>query len=259
MKELKLLSWNINGIRAIHKNGFLKWLDNESPDIICLQETRAQESQLDAELRNPPGYHACWNSSERKGYSGVATLSRQPPLHIQADLGFPELDNEGRVIITDFPGFTLFNTYFPNGKMSTERQKYKMDFYNRFFDLVDLRRQKDEKLILCGDFNTAHKEIDIAHPKENAKKSGFLPEERAWIDKLVAHGFVDIFRYFHKEPFQYTWWDMRTGARERNIGWRIDYFFVTENLLDSATSAFIMPDAMGSDHCPIGMTLKVAA
>jgi len=257
MREMKVLCWNVNGIRAVKKAGFLEWLYRESPDVVCLQETKATPEQLDEELRQPDGYFARWNYPERKGYGGVATFSKEKPARFQNGFGVEEFDVEGRVIISEHPGFTLFNVYFPNGKKDETRLKYKMDFYNAFFDFIEPLRQKGRKLIICGDFNTAHNEIDIARPRENAKYSGFLPMERAWMDKLVAHGWVDTFRHFDKEPDRYTWWDFKSRARERNVGWRIDYFFVTENLLKSVSSAFIMSDVMGSDHCPIGIVLNM--
>lgn len=256
MKETKILCWNVNGIRAAQKHGFLEWLYRESPDILCLQETKAHPEQLGRDLQEPHGYHAYWNYPERKGYSGVATFTREKPLKVQNDFGVQDFDIEGRVIISEYPQFILFNVYFPNGKKDESRLKYKMDFYDVFLDVVEPLRQKDEKLIICGDFNTAHKEIDLARPKENENVSGFLPIERAWMDKLVAHGYIDTFRHFNKEPNQYTWWDLKSRARERNVGWRIDHFFVTENLLGSVSKAFIMPEVMGSDHCPIGIILK---
>jgi exodeoxyribonuclease-3 len=256
MEEKRLLSWNVNGIRAIKGKGFLEWLYQESPDILCLQETKAQPDQLDADLKEPRGYHVYWAYPERKGYSGVAVYSREKPLNVRYDFGNSGIDIEGRVIIAEYPGFTLFDVYFPNGKAGPERLNYKMTFYDTFLEYADALKAEGKKLVICGDVNTAHKEIDLARPKENSKVSGFLPEERAWIDKFVAHGYLDTFRRFHKEPNQYTWWDMKSGARERNVGWRIDYFFISENLLSSVTGAFIMPEVMGSDHCPIGITLK---
>jgi len=256
MKETKILCWNVNGIRAAQRHGFLEWLYRESLDILCLQETKAHPEQLDRDLQEPHGYHAYWNYPERKGYSGVATFTREKPLRVQNDFGVQDFDIEGRVIISEYPQFILFNVYFPNGKKDESRLKYKMDFYEVFLDFVEPLRQKGEKLIICGDFNTAHKEIDLARPKENEIVSGFLPIERVWMDKLVAHGYIDTFRHFNKEPNQYTWWDLKSRARERNVGWRIDYFFVTENLLGSVSKAFIMPEVMGSDHCPIGIILK---
>jgi exodeoxyribonuclease-3 len=256
MKETKILCWNVNGIRAAQRHGLLEWLYSESLDILCLQETKAHPEQLDRDLQEPHGYLAYWNYPERKGYSGVATFTTEKPLRVQNDFSVQDFDIEGRVIISEYPQFILFNVYFPNGKKDESRLKYKMDFYEVFFDFVEPLRQKGEKLIICGDFNTAHKEIDLARPKENENISGFLPVERAWMDKLVAHGYIDTFRHFNKEPNQYTWWDLKSRARERNVGWRIDYFFVTENLLGSVSKAFIMPEVMGSDHCPIGIILK---
>jgi exodeoxyribonuclease-3 len=256
MKEKKLLSWNVNGIRAIKGKGFLDWLQKESPDVICLQETKAQLEQLDADLREPPGYHALWNYPERKGYSGVAVFTKEKPLDVRYDFGNTSLDMEGRVIIAEYPGFTLFNVYFPNGKMGPERLNYKMTFYGVFLRYADSLKAAGKKLVICGDVNTAHKEIDLARPKENSKKSGFLPEERAWMDKFIAHGYKDTFRHFNKEPNQYSYWDIKSGARARNVGWRLDYFFVSENLLPAVANAFIIPEVMGSDHCPVGIVLR---
>jgi exodeoxyribonuclease-3 len=256
MPEKKLLCWNINGIRAIRGKGFFDWFYKESPDILCLQETKAQPEQLDADLKEPQGYRTFWAYPERKGYSGVAVFTRDEPRDVRYDFGANGLDIEGRVIIAEYPAFTLFNIYFPNGKSGPERLNYKMSFYDVFLNYADSLKAAGKKLVICGDVNTAHKEIDLARPKENSKVSGFLPEERAWIDKFVSHGYVDTFRHYHKEPDQYTWWDLKSGARQRNVGWRIDYFFISEDLLPSLTGAFIMPGVMGSDHCPIGITLK---
>jgi len=257
MKEIRILCWNVNGIRAVERKGFLEWLQQESPDILCLQETKAQPDQISYELQQPPGYNAYWNFPQRKGYSGVATLTKEKPIRVQNGLGIKRFDVEGRVIIAEYPEFTLFNVYFPNGKQSEERLKYKMDFYDAFLDFIDSMKARGEKLIICGDVNTAHKEIDLARPKENEDVSGFLPMEREWMDKFVAHGFIDTFRYFNKEPNHYTWWSLRTRARERNIGWRLDYVFVSENLLSSVSEAGIRPDITGSDHCPVGIKLLV--
>ncbi len=256
MKETRLLSWNVNGIRAIKGKGFLAWLQKESPDILCLQETKASLEQLDADLKEPPGYHAYWNYPERKGYSGVAVFTREKPLSVRYDFGASGLDLEGRVIIAEYPAFTLFNVYFPNGKMGPERLSYKLTFYDVFLQYADSLKEAGKKLVICGDVNTAHNEIDLARPKENSKVSGFLPEERAWMDRFLARGYVDTFRHFNKEPNHYTWWDYKSGARARNVGWRLDYFFISENLLPSVTQAFIMSDVMGSDHCPAGIVLK---
>jgi len=254
---MKLICWNVNGVRAVAKKGFFEWLKKESPDILCLQETKARPDNLTKELLEPPGYQTFWDYGERKGYSGVATFSKVQPLKVEKSFGASEFDTEGRILIAEYPEFTLCNIYFPNGKQGDIRLNYKMDFYEAFFNYVEARRRKGDKLIICGDVNTAHTEIDLAHPKENSKISGFLPTERAWLDKLVAHGYIDTFRYFHKEPGQYSWWDMKTGARARNVGWRIDYFFITENLVGNMEKAYIMPEVMGSDHCPIALVLKV--
>lgn len=257
MKEIEMLCWNVNGIRAVEKRGFLDWLHQESPDILCLQETKIQPEQVTPEIQQPSGYHACWNFPERKGYSGVVTFTREKPIKFENGFGIKQFDVEGRVTITRHPQFTLLNVYFPNGKMSEERLKYKMDFYDAFLGFVDSLKAKGEKLIICGDFNTAHKEIDLARPKENENISGFLPAERAWMDKFVAHGYVDTFRHFNKEPNHYTWWSLRTRARERNIGWRLDYVFVSGNLLSAVTEASILSRVIGSDHCPVGIRLSI--
>ena len=251
-----MLSWNINGLRAAEKKGFYQWFTKESPDILCLQEIKATPDQLPPHIRNVPGYHGFWNPGERKGYSGVATFSKEKPVKVETGFGREEFDSEGRILITSYPSFTLFNIYFPNGKKNQERLQYKLDFYDKFLTIADELKAKKRNIVVCGDFNTAHKEIDLARPKENEKISGFLPVERAWIDTFIDHGYVDTFRHFNKEPNQYTWWDMKTGARARNVGWRIDYFFVNKEFLPKIKNAFIMPDILGSDHCPVGIEVK---
>ncbi|UCH51792.1 MAG: exodeoxyribonuclease III [Chloroflexota bacterium] len=256
MAEVKILCWNVNGIRAISGRGFLEWLRKESPDILCLQETKAHLEQLDKDLSEPYGYNTYWNYPERKGYAGVATFTKTEPVAVKYAFDGAGFDLEGRVIITDYGDYILMNVYFPNGKMGKERLKYKMNFYEAFLSFADSLKTKCAKLIICGDFNTAHKAIDLARPKENEHVSGFLPEERDWMDKFVSHGYVDTFRHFNSEPNQYTWWDMKTRARDRNVGWRIDYLFVTESLLPAVSSAFIMSEVMGSDHCPAGIVLQ---
>jgi exodeoxyribonuclease-3 len=256
---VKLISWNVNGIRAIARKGFLDWLADESPDVLCTQETKAHPDQLTKKLRQPPGYHTYWHSAQRKGYSGVATFSRTEPLHVETGFGIEEFDVEGRVLMTAYPGFKLFNVYFPNGKRGPERLDYKLRFYAAFLEYCDGLLAQGDRLIVCGDVNTAHKEIDLARPKENEKVSGFLPEERAWIDRYLAHGFVDVFRAFHPdEPAQYTWWHYVTNARARNVGWRIDYYLVSKSLMPALTDASILSQVMGSDHCPISLELDEA-
>lgn len=254
---MRILSWNVNGIRAAQRKGFVDWFSREAPDVLCIQETKASPEQLAPELTAVEGYHTYFSTSERKGYSGVATYTRVPPQGVTFGFGIEKFDLEGRVLQMDYGKFLMFNIYFPNGKSSAERLAYKMEFYDAFLEYVDQLRDTGKHIIVCGDVNTAHKEIDIARPKANEKISGFLPEERAWMDRWVSHGYVDTFRMFNQEPGQYTWWDARGGARERNVGWRIDYFFVDEGLKDKVKSAFILPHVMGSDHCPIGVEICV--
>jgi len=253
---MKILSWNVNGIRAVQKKGFLEWLAREKPDILGVQETKAKPEQLDMFLIQPEGYHAYWNSAVRPGYSGVALFTKEKPISVTNGFGAQKFDEEGRVITAEYGDFAFINVYFPNGKASPERLQYKMDFYEETLRFVRKLKKKQKNIIVCGDYNTAHREIDLARPKENENTSGFLPVERAWLDKWVADGQVDIFREFHKEPGQYSWWDLKTGARERNVGWRIDYHFVTKELAPKATNSTILSDVIGSDHCPVSVELK---
>lgn len=253
----KLLSWNVNGIRAAHKKGFLDWFRKESADVVCLQETKAMKEQLQQELVEVEGYQSFWCSAERKGYSGVATYTKKSPVSTAIGFGIPRFDDEGRVLVTEFPEFTLFNIYFPNGKRDQVRLDYKLDFYESILKHWETLRKRNRRLVICGDYNTAHQEIDIARPKENASVSGFLRIERDWMDKLVGKGYVDVFRQMNPaKRDQYTWWDLMTRARERNVGWRIDYFFITADLLPHVQDAWISPEVMGSDHCPVGLELK---
>lgn len=255
---MRLISWNVNGIRAADRKGFFDWFKQDKPDILCLQEIKAFSDQFPAHLKNTPGYHIFINPADRKGYSGVATYSKRKPLSIKNGFGIKRFDSEGRTLITEFEDFVLFNIYFPNGKQNNQRLDYKLDFYDTCLGYLDNVKAEEKNIIVCGDFNTAHKEIDLARPKANETISGFLPVERAWIDMLIDHGYVDTFREFNKQPDQYTWWSMRTRARERNIGWRIDYFFVNLELLPQIKEAFILPDVMGSDHCPIGIEIETS-
>lgn len=258
IKELRLLSWNVNGIRAAYKKGFVNWFVKENPDILCLQETKAHPEQLTDDLLNINGYKSYFSSSiVKKGYSGVAIYTKQEPDKVEHGFGISKFDDEGRIIVADYKSFLLINIYYPNGKMSPERLQYKMDFYNAFLEYADKLVKKGKNLVICGDVNTAHKEIDLARPKENEKISGFLPIEREWMDKFISHGYVDTFRMFNDQPEQYTWWDMQSRARERNVGWRIDYFFVSENFRKNVNNAFIMPEVMGSDHCPVGIEINL--
>lgn len=248
---MRLFSWNVNGIRANYKKGFLDWLSKETPDILCLQETKAHIEQLPKELKNIKGYFNYFSKPERKGYSGVALFSKVKPKKVEFNIGIEKFDREGRIIKAEFKDFILFNIYFPNGGMSSERLKYKLDFYEEILIVFEKLLKQGKKIIICGDVNTAHKEIDLARPKANGKNTGFLPEERAWIDKLLNLGFLDSFRIFNSDGDNYTYWDMKTKARERNVGWRIDYFFVSKNMKKNIISSVIHSEVMGSDHCPI--------
>ena len=252
---MKLFSWNVNGVRAIEKKGFLDWLSSESPDILCIQETKSKFEQLPDTLQNIDGYFSYWHSAEKLGYSGVATFSKQEPLHVQYGLGIDKYDKEGRVIITEFENFLLYNIYFPNGQKDEIRLQYKLDFYDDLLEILDDQVASGNNVIVAGDWNTAHKEIDLANPKANANYSGFMPVERAQLDTYVDHGYVDSFRLFHDEPDRYSWWTYRFGARQRNIGWRIDYFFTNQDFADNISDADIHEDVMGSDHCPVSIEL----
>ncbi|MCS6917983.1 MAG: exodeoxyribonuclease III [Chitinophagales bacterium] len=255
---LRLACWNVNGLRAIWKKGFPRWFANEQPDILCLQETKAHPEQLEDEMVHFMDYRSYFFAAQKKGYSGVATYSRLKPLNVRYGFGVPRFDAEGRVIELDFGDFLLFNVYFPNGGRGPERVQFKLEFYEALFQYIQELRKQKSRIIVCGDYNTAHKEIDLARPKENEKTSGFLPEERAWIDRIVNMHYVDTFRHFNQQPGWYTYWDQMTRARERNVGWRIDYFFVTSELMPYVSAANIYMEVMGSDHCPIDLHLKLA-
>ncbi|HNW92189.1 MAG TPA: exodeoxyribonuclease III [bacterium] len=250
-----LLSWNVNGLRAVHKKGFVDWVGTASPDILCLQETKASEDQLPADLRPLAGYHTHYAAAEKKGYSGVALYSRQQPVGVSAGLGDPAFDREGRTLIADYGEYLVASVYFPNGKGSPERLQYKLAFYDAFLDRMEHARRRGKHIIFCGDVNTAHRPIDLARPKENETVSGFLPAERAWLDRVIAAGYCDTLRALDDRPQLYSWWDLKSGARARNVGWRIDYFFIDAGLRHKLKRAFIMPEVQGSDHCPVGIEL----
>jgi exodeoxyribonuclease-3 len=255
---MKLYSWNVNGIRAAQKKGFLDWLNAVQPDILGVQETKAHPEQLDEELLAPPGYTSFWaSSSVKKGYSGVGLYSKVEPNDVKIGLGIDAFDQEGRTIIAEYDDFTFITAYFPNGGNDHSRVPFKMDYKAAFRDYCNQCREAKRPIIFCGDVNTAHQEIDLARPKQNQKTTGFLPNERAWIDQIVEDGYVDIFRELNPElEGAYNWWSNRSGARERNVGWRIDYFFISPDLRDRVATADIHADVMGSDHCPISLTLK---
>jgi len=252
-----MISWNVNGIRAVFKKGLADFIYKEEADVYCFQETKAKPEQIPPEFKEIGGYCSYFSSPIRKGYSGVAVYTRTKPRKVSYELGISRFDEEGRVIILDFEDYLLLNVYFPNGGASPERLDYKMDFYDHFLRFINDLRDEGKKIIFCGDVNTAHKEIDLARPKANEKNTGFLPQERAWIDKLVGSGYLDTFRLFNKEGGHYSWWDYKTRARERNVGWRLDYFFAVEELRNNLMNSYILKNVMGSDHCPVVLELGI--
>jgi exodeoxyribonuclease-3 len=249
-----ILSWNVNGIRAIQKKGFTEWLGQQAPDVLCVQETKASPDQLDAELMAPPGYTTVWAAAERKGYSGVAAYVRLQPLAVEL-LGAREFDVEGRTLILHYPDLTVVNCYFPNSQEAGARLAYKVAFCDALLDKCNELVGAGRDIVLCGDYNIAHQPIDLAHPKANEHNPGYLPEERAWMDRFVGAGYVDTFRLFCAAPQQYTWWSYRFHAREKNIGWRIDYHCVNERLRGRVRESTILAEVMGSDHCPVRIVL----
>jgi len=254
---MRLVSWNVNGIRAVIRHGFWDWLVAAGPNIVCLQETRIHPDQLTDEMRNPSGYSVAFNSAERRGYSGVATFCREEPIVLQEGFGQARFDVEGRVLVTEHPGFTLINAYFPSGQRDHERVVYKLCFYDALLGFCTHLQSQGHRLIVCGDLNTAHEPIDLARPKQNQKTSGFLPEEREALSRWLDRGFVDVFRHLHPETEQYSWWTYRSNARARNVGWRLDYFLVAEDLMPRVQGARILGEVTGSDHCPVELQLKI--
>ena len=254
---MKIISWNLAGMRAAIRKGLWQKMKKIDADIYCFQEIKARMEQINIDFEYPNNYLNYWNPAEKAGYSGVATFTKIEPKSVIIGDRTNDWDDEGRVIITKFDEFTLLNVYFPNGKRDKTRLDYKMKFYDYFLKYINELRDRGEKIIFCGDINTAHQEIDLARPKDNELVSGFLEIERKWIDKLIKNGYVDTFRIFNKENGNYSWWSQRSGSRKRNVGWRIDYFFADESLKDKVKSAFIMPEIEGSDHCPVGITLEI--
>lgn len=257
---MKIISWNVNGIRSVARKGFLEWLAGENADICCLQETKAFPHQLEEDLRQPSGYHASWHRGGRPGYAGTVTFSRSQPLKSVTE--FPErpfFHEDGRVVETEFHDFTLLNAYFPNGGARSDGREmltYKLRFYAEFLRLMEERRKAGKSVIACGDFNVCHREIDIARPKENADSIGFLPIERAAVDEIVAAGYIDAFRHLYPDQGDsYTWWSFRSGARQRNVGWRIDYFFLSPDLKDRLRDLRHLTGNLSSDHCPLVLEL----
>ena len=253
-----LISWNTNGLRATAKQGFFTPLfKDEKPDILCLQETKAAPEQLPEKVRKIPGYFSYFSYPKiKKGYSGVAIYSKEKPKEVFYGMGIKKLDDEGRLLGVKYEDLTLINVYFPNAGRELGRLKYKLEFYDAFLKLI-LRLQKNgEQVIFCGDINTAHKEIDLARPKDNVENTGFLPIERAWIDKVIKNGFVDVYRKFFPDKIgAYTYWDIKTRARDRNVGWRLDYFFADEKIMPKIKNTGMLNNYMGSDHCPIWLEI----
>ena len=253
---MKITTWNVNGFRAILRKDAFTWVNEIDPDVLCLQETKVQLDQISDEEATLDGYNAVWNSAERKGYSGVVTFHKKEPLEVEKGIGFDRFDNEGRVIRSKYVDFHLFNIYFPNGGQGNKRVPYKLEFYEKLLEICDQLHENGDNVIITGDFNTAHNEIDLANPKSNEKNTGFLPEEREWIDKYLDHNFLDAFREIYPEREEYTWWTYRYNARKNNVGWRLDYFLVTESFMDRVEDVVIHGDIMGSDHCPVSLILK---
>lgn len=251
-----LYSWNVNGLRAAQKKGFLEWLEMAQPDILAVQETKCHPDQLDPLLRQPPGYNTHWASAEKKGYSGVALFSKQTPLSVEIGLGIDEYDREGRTIVADYGNFVLLAAYFPNGSRDHSRVPYKMAYKRDFLTYCNELRAQGRSVIFCGDINTAHQEIDLARPKQNQNTTGFLPQERAWIDDVIDQGYIDTYRRLYPDKNgAYSWWTYIGQARDRNVGWRLDYFFISPDLWPRVQEAAIHADVLGSDHCPVSLTL----
>ncbi len=252
----RLASWNVNGIRAAAQKGLGAWIQSNAYDVVCLQETKAHPDQLTEELLAPPGYRAYWASATKRGYSGVAVYSRETPLSVDP-LGVPEFDDEGRTLILEYPEFVLINAYFPNSRDGGARLDYKLGFCESVRSLCDKRVAAGEHVVVCGDFNIAHKPIDLENPRANEGNPGYLPEERAWMDRWAEAGYVDAFRLFCADEGNYTWWSYRFGARAKNIGWRIDYHWVDSGFKPRVRNAEIHPQVAGSDHCPVSLGVDV--
>jgi len=252
---MKITTWNVNGLRAILGKGFKEWMRTAAPDVLGLQEIKARPEQLTSEQLDFPGYRVAWNPAERPGYSGVATFSQKPPAEIQMGMHAPRFDTEGRLIRTRHRDLILYNVYFPNGQRGHDRVAYKLDFYAHLLVQCDHLHAAGENIIITGDFNTAHQPIDLRNPKQNEKTSGFMPEERAWVQNYLDRGFVDIFRYVYPDKVQYTWWTYISNARARNVGWRLDYFLISKSLVPRVKDVIIHDDVTGSDHCPVSILI----
>lgn len=252
---MKILSYNVNGVRAALNKGFADWLKAAQPDVLCLQETKAMAEQVDTGIFEDLGYHHHWHSAQKKGYSGVAILTKTQPLHVLEGTGIDHMDFEGRVIRADFEKVSVISLYLPSGT-NIDRLDYKFKFMDDFQNYIDILKKDHPRLVICGDYNICHRAIDIHDPVRNKNVSGFLPEEREWIEGFMNSGFVDSFRYLNSEPHQYSWWSYRANARDNNKGWRIDYTLVSETLKNNINRAYLLPDAKHSDHCPVGVELE---
>lgn len=257
MAAKKIITYNVNGIRAAMSKGFMEWLKAADPDVLCLQEIKASPEQFGVIEFEALGYHHFWYPAQKKGYSGVALLSKEKPDNVVYGCGIEKYDAEGRVIRADFGNVSVLSVYHPSGSSGEERQAFKMKWLDDFTAFANNLRKTRPHLIISGDYNICHKAIDIHNPVSNAKSSGFLPEERAWFDEFVGHGYVDAFREFNQEPHQYSWWSYRANAREKNLGWRIDYNMVTKNLQQKITRSLILPEAKHSDHCPVVLEIDL--
>ncbi len=253
---MKISTWNVNGYRSILQKGFARWFKENDADVVCLQEIKTRPEQVDPEYRDYPGYQSLWNPAGRAGYSGVVSFTRCQPLETGFGVGDDQFDDEGRVIWMQFDGFRLFNVYFPSGQRGLERVEFKLRFYSRLLEVCDRLLAQGIGIILCGDFNTAHTEIDLANPKGNKNTSGFLQIERDMVSKYLEHNFVDIYRRLYPGRIEYTWWTYVSNARARNIGWRLDYFLISEDLVDRVNAVDIQGSVPGSDHCPVNLTLN---
>ncbi len=252
---VRIYSWNVNGIRAAARKGFFDVLAGSDADVFCVQETKARPEQLTEDFINPDGYRSYWSSAERKGYSGVAVFSRTEPISVSR-MEIPRFDEEGRALILEYPDFVLITAYFPNSQEGGRRLDYKLDFCNSMHGICDELDRAGKHVVLCGDYNIAHKAIDLANPKQNENNAGYLPEERAWMETFTGAGYLDTFRMFNSEPGHYSWWTYRANARARNIGWRIDYHCVNGAARSRVANAAILPDIYGSDHCPVVLELE---
>ncbi len=253
---MEIISWNVNGIRACIKNGFIEWVKDKDPDILCIQETKANPKQVSFTF-DLPNYTVHWHSAQKKGYSGVATFTKQKPLSISTKIGHNEFDSEGRCLLLEFEMFYLINLYFPNAQRGLKRLDFKLAFNDILLENIEkLRKRKN--IVLCGDFNVAHKEIDLRNPQANQNNAGFSRPEREWFSKLLDQKYIDTFRFFHPgEEGAYSWWTYRYQARDKNIGWRVDYFVVNEEMQDKLEDAYILSEVLGSDHAPVGIKVKI--